>query len=186
MESKRVKQETIQSKKNNGKKKARQLVLLGFALLAGTISYSQSIALQSINSGGTIMSQANGSLSFLIGDLVVLIQTDSQGNTLGGGFTAGATLSTASIKETDDTILDVKVFPNPTSELVNIQINYSNIEHVLISITDLQGKEVYFGKYAGISNIIGINTATYAKGTYILSMLDTNSQLLGIYKIIKH
>jgi hypothetical protein len=186
MESKRLILETLQSKKNNGEKKARQLALLGFALLIGTISYGQSIDIQSINSGGTKMSQANGSLSFLVGDLVVLIQTDSQGNTLGVGFTAGATLSTVSIKETDDTILDVKVFPNPTSELVNIQINYSNIDQVLISITDLQGKEVYNGKYAGISNIIGINTATYAKGTYILSMLDTHSQLLGTYKIIKH
>jgi hypothetical protein len=168
------------------KNKSKPIALLGAALLTGTISFAQSIALQSVNSGGTKMTQANGSLSFTVGELVVLSQTDSDGNTLGGGFTAGATLTTVSIKETDLAVLDVKVYPNPTAELVNIQINHSTIDQVVVTITDLQGKEVYSGKYAGISNVIGINTASYATGTYMLSLKNLNNQVLGTYKIIKH
>jgi hypothetical protein len=168
------------------KNKSKPIALLGAALLTGTISFAQSIAPQSVNSGGTKMTQANGSLSFTVGELVVLSQTDSDGNTLGGGFTAGATLTTVSIKETDLAVLDVKVYPNPTAELVNIQINHSTIDQVVVTITDLQGKEVYSGKYAGISNVIGINTASYATGTYILSLKNLNNQVLGTYKIIKH
>ena len=168
------------------KNKSKPLTLLGAILLMGTMSYAQSIAPQSVNSGGTKMSQANGALSFTVGELVVLSQTDSQGNTLGGGFTAGATLTTVSIQETDAAVLDIKVYPNPTSELVNIQINHSIIDQVLVTISDLQGKKVYNGKYAGISNVIGINTAAYATGTYILSLKNTNNQELGTYKIIKH
>ncbi|MEY3501674.1 MAG: Secretion system C-terminal sorting domain, partial [Bacteroidota bacterium] len=105
---------------------------------------------------------------------------------LGGGFTAGATLSTLSIQETDTTVLNVNVFPNPTTELINIQINYSSIAQVLVSITDLHGKEVYKGKYAGITNVIGINTAAYTTGTYMLFLKNLNNQVLGTYKIIKH
>ena len=161
-------------------------VLQVLLLLLGTASFGQSITPQSVNSGGTKMSQANGSLSFTVGELVVLSQTDSDGNTLGGGFTAGAALTTASIQETDAAVLDVKVFPNPTTELVNIQINYSSIDQVLVIISDLQGKEVYSGKYAGVSNIIGINTAAFAPGTYTLSLNKMNNQVLGTYKIIKH
>jgi hypothetical protein len=168
------------------KSKSKHITLLAATLLLGTMSYAQSIAPQSVNSGGTKMTQANGSLSFTVGELVVLSQTDSDGNTLGGGFTAGATLTTASIQETDAAVLDVSVFPNPTTELVNIQINYSSIDQVVITITDLQGKEVYNGKYAGISNVIGINTASYATGTYILALKNLNNQVLGTYKIIKH
>ena len=168
------------------KNKSKPIALLGAAMLMGTISFAQSIAPQSVNSGGTKMSQANGSLSFTVGELVVLSQTDSQGNTLGGGFTAGATSTTVSIQETDASILDVKVYPNPTSELVNIQINHSTLDQVVVIITDLQGKEVYSGKYAGISNVIGINTASYATGTYVLSLKNLNNQVLGTYKIIKH
>jgi hypothetical protein len=168
------------------KNKSKPIALLGAAMLMGTMSYAQSIAPQSVNSGGTKMSQANGSLSFTVGELVVLSQTDSQGNTLGGGFTAGATLTTASIQEADASVLDVKVFPNPTTELVHIQINHSTLEQVVVTITDLQGKEMYSGKYAGISNVIGINTASYAAGTYVLSLKNLNYQVLGTYKIIKH
>jgi hypothetical protein len=168
------------------KNKLKPLVLLAATMFMATITYAQSIAPQSVNSGGAKMTQVNGSLSFTVGELVVLSQTDSQGNTLGGGFTAGATLTTASIQESDAAILDVSVFPNPTSDLVNIRINYSSIEQVVVSITDLQGKEVYNGKYAGISNVIGINTASYSTGTYVLSLKNLNNQVLGTYKIIKN
>jgi hypothetical protein len=168
------------------KNKYKPIALLVASILIGTISYAQSIATQSVNSGGTKMTQANGSLSFTVGELVVLNLTDSQGNTIGGGFTAGATLTTASIQETDAEVLDVSVFPNPTSDLVNIRINHSSIEQVVVFITDLQGKELYNGKYAGISNVIGINTASYATGTYVLSLKNLNNQVLGTYKIIKH
>ena len=166
--------------------KSKPIALLGAAMLMATMSYAQSIAPQSVNSGGTKMTQANGSLSFTVGELVVLSQIDRDGNTLSGGFTAGATLITASIRETDAAVLDVKVYPNPTTELVNIQINHSTIDQVVVTITDLQGKEVYSGKYAGISNVIGINTASYATGTYVLSLKNLNNQVLGTYKIIKN
>ena len=158
-----------------------------FAAILFMFSYShaQSIAPQSINSGGTSVSQSNGSLSFTVGELVVLSQTDSEGNTLGSGFTTSSTLSTSSLQETDKLILDVKIYPNPTNELVNIQINYSIIEQVLVSISDLQGKEIFNGKYAGVSNVIGINTINYSAGTYILSLKNTENQILGTYKIIK-
>lgn len=168
------------------KNKSKPIALLGAVMLMGTLSYAQSIAPQLVNSSGTKMSQANGSLSFTVGELVVLSQTDSQGNTLGGGFTAGATLTTMSIQEIDAAVLDVSVFPNPTSDLVNIRISYATIEQVVVSIADLQGKEVYNGKYAGISNTIGINIAAYALGTYVLSLKNKNNQVLGTYKIIKH
>ena len=109
------------------KNKSKPIALLGAAMLMGTMSYAQSIAPQSVNSGGAKMTQTNGSLSFTVGELVVLSQTDSDGNTLGGGFTAGATLTTVSIQETDAAVLDVMVYPNPTTELVNIQINHSTL-----------------------------------------------------------
>ena len=168
------------------KYKLKPWALLITAMLLETMSYAQSIAPQLVNSGGAILTQANGSLCFNVGELVVLSLTDSLGNTLGGGFTAGATLTTVSIKQTDVTMLDVIVYPNPTTELVNIQIMHSAVEQFIITITDIQGKEVYFGKYAGISNVIGVNTACYTTGTYMITLKDLNNQVLGIYKIIKH
>ncbi len=151
-----------------------------------SMCFAQSIAPQSVNSGGSKMSQLNGSLSFTVGELVVLSQTDSQGNTLGGGFSAGATITTASIQETDAKVIDVNVFPNPTSDLVNIRINHSKLEQVVLYVSDLEGKELYYGKYAAISNTIGINTSAYAPGIYILSLKNNSNKVLGTYKINKN
>jgi hypothetical protein len=167
------------------KNKFKPLVLLGLFLLIVGVSNSQSIVPQSINSGGAKMSQSNGSLSFTVGELIVITQTDSDGNTIGGGLIVGATITTVAIQEPNAEVLSVKVYPNPTTDLVNIKINYSTLEHVIVSITDLQGKEVYNGKYSGISNTIGVNTAMYATGTYMLSLKNQNNQVLGTYKIIK-
>lgn len=167
-------------------RKSITIVLLGIVLLMGSISYSQSIAPQSVNNSGSTMSQSNGSLSFTVGELTVQSQTDSQGNTLGSGFTAGASLTTMSVQETNAAILDVKVYPNPTTELVNIQINHSTVDQVIVTVADLEGKEVYSGKYAGIANVIGINTSSYSTGAYLLMLKNTSNQVLGTYKIIKH
>lgn len=167
-------------------RKSKIIVQLGIVLLMGSISYSQSIAPQSVNNSGSTMSQSNGSLSFTVGELTVQSQTDSQGNTLGSGFTAGASLTTMSVQETNAAILDVKVYPNPTTELVNIQINHSTVDQVIVTVADLEGKEVYSGKYLGIANVIGINTSSYATGSYLLTLKNTSNQLLGTYKIIKH
>jgi hypothetical protein len=166
--------------------KLKTLILLGTTMLLSTMTEAQSIAPQSVNSSGAKMTQANGSLSFTVGELVVLSQTDSDGNTLGSGFTSGATLTTVSIKEPDASLLDLKVFPNPTSDLVNIQINHSSIDHIVLTITDIEGKEVYKGQYAALSNLIGINTASYATGSYLLTMKNLNNEVLGTFKIMKH
>ncbi len=161
------------------------LVVAVFTFLQGNKIHSQSISPQSINSSGSTMSQNNGSLSFTVGELVVLTQTDSDGNTLGGGFTSGATISTASIQEPDLAIIKVKVFPNPTSDLVTVEIQDTKLSNVIFEVSDASGKILSYGKYAGIANKIGINTASWNNGIYFLNIKDMNSQLLGSYKIIK-
>jgi hypothetical protein len=154
------------------------------ATLIGTLSFAQSIAPQSINSGGAKLSQSNASMSFTVGELVVLTQTDVDGNALGTGFTAGS-VSTVSIQDTDASLLDVKVFPNPATESVIIKINHATLEHFVVSISDLQGKEVFNRQYAINAKSIDLNTMLYPAGTYILALRNINNQILGTYKIIK-
>lgn len=166
--------------------KVQSLIILGAALFTGVFIHAQSINPQSLNSSGTKMIQSNGSISFTLGELVVLKLTDINGNILGNGFVNGSILTTVNLQETDTSILNLKVFPNPTNELVNIQINHSTIDQISVSITDLQGKEIYNGNYAAVSNVIGINTSTYTTGTYFLSIKNTTGRTIGNYKIIKH
>lgn len=161
------------------------LAIFTLFTLNKTYCYSQGLTPNSINSAGIKMTQSNCSLSFTVGELVVLNQVDVLGNSIGNGFTSGAIISTTTISETAKNILDLKIYPNPSTDLVNIQIIQSNLKQLMISITDENGKEVYFGKYSGISNTIGINTSTYQSGIYVLKIMDLENQILGIYKINK-
>lgn len=168
------------------RKMNRKTVLKTMILVFSSgFGYAQSISPQSINSSGTSMAQSNGSLSFTVGELVVLSQTDSDGNTLGGGFTSGATISTASIQEPNEALLQVKIFPNPTTDLITVAIQETKLPSVEIEITDINGKVIFKETYAGISNNIGLNTASWNMGTYFLTLIGNKAEVLGIYKIVK-
>jgi hypothetical protein len=158
-----------------------------FAVFAGisTVGISQTISPQSINSSGQTMAQSNGSLTFTVGELVVLTQTDNDGNTLGSGFTSGAVLTTASIQEPNASLINVKVYPNPTTDLVTVSIQETKLAQVVLEIVDANGKIISTEKYAGISNNIGISTSLWVSGNYILNLKDSRNQVLGSYKIIK-
>ena len=158
-----------------------------FAVFTGISNFgiSQTISLQSINSSGQTMTQSNGSLTFTVGELVVLTQTDSDGNTLGSGFTSGALLTTASIQEPNASLINVKVYPNPTTDLVTVSIQETKLAQVVLEIVDVNGKSISVEKYAGMTNNIGISTSLWEKGIYILNLKNNENQLLGSYKIIK-
>jgi hypothetical protein len=156
-------------------------------LLGVSSAWAQSIAPQAVNTVGVKMTQSNGSLSFTVGDLVVKNQTDANGNSLGSGFTNSATGSTIvlSVSKPEKAILNVAVYPNPTTDLLTVDIASTNLSRLVVEITDLQGKTLSSSQYAGISNKIGINTAGYSAGTYLLLLKDESGTLLGNYKIIK-
>lgn len=168
-------------------KKYRIISIALFAVnlfIVGSIK-AQSLDPQCVNSAGTKMTQSNGSLSFTVGELVVTTQTDSNGNSLGGGFTTGATITTVSVQEPDIRILSVNVFPNPTSDLVTVSIQQTTLSQLMLEIIDLNGKVLSSEKYNGINNSININTASWISGIYFLNLKTSQSQLLGTYKIIK-
>jgi hypothetical protein len=162
-------------------------ILLFFSIFFALGISAQSIAPQSVNSAGVKMTQSNGSLSFTVGELAVLQQYDTNGNSLGGGFTNSSTLSTTvlSVHESDATVLEVYIFPNPSTDLVQIQIKEASIEEMNLELTDLSGKTLYSAHYRLMNQNIGINTANYPAGVFLLTLKKPNGQILGIYKIVK-
>ena len=156
-------------------------------LLVTTTGQAQSISPQSVNSAGIKMTQSNGSLSFTVGELVVLTQIDANGNSLVGGFTNSSTISTTvlSVQEPDAAVLQVSIFPNPTTDLVQLQIKEANIDEMELELSDLTGKILYSAQYRLMHQNIGINTAGYPSGVYLLTLKKQNGQILGTYKIVK-
>ena len=147
--------------------------------------HSQSISPQSINSAGVKMSQTNGSLSFNLGEVVVLSASDLDSNTINSGFISGATITTEVLEVPNFDLLNVKVYPNPTATIITVDVMDIQLSQMVIEIVDMNGKVVSKGNYAGISNKIGINASSWENGNYILQLKDISGNRIGSYQIIK-
>jgi hypothetical protein len=158
---------------------------LCFIFFSTTICYSQSIPLQSINGSATVMNENNHSINFIVGELAVFTDNDNQENSLSGGFTNATTLTTLSIQENKLSGLNVLIYPNPTTDVLQIKVNNMALATFSITLNYFEGETLYAEKFAGISNTIGINTQSFPNGTYLLSMEDDKGQLICVHKIIK-
>lgn len=166
--------------------KAYKVFLLIMPLLSfGKWGCAQSLTPQAVHSCGSTFTQSNGSLSFTVGELVIIPQVDSSGNSLNSGFTAGATITTISIDEPDPTVIDMKVFPNPVTDKINISVAFAKVDRALVVISDVGGKEAYRGNLISFPGVIELETSSLVSGTYILSVIADSGSVLGTYKLIK-
>ncbi len=62
---------------------------------------------------------------------------------------------------------DVKVFPNPANDIINISSTLGTIEHY--AIVDLTGKTVKYGQVSNLENL-SVNIQELASGAYIMNI----------------
>jgi len=74
--------------------KLKAFTLLFAIVVNSKLVQAQNIAPQSINTAGALVSQTNGSLNFVIGELIVLNFVGDDGSSIGSGFVNGAVNST--------------------------------------------------------------------------------------------
>lgn len=87
--------------------------------------------------------------------------------------------STLSVEENDN--LAFQVYPNPTSSILNIEINSaSNYD---IQLLDMNGKVILSRKPIGIND--KIDFSKYAKGVYLLQIKEQKTNKRYILKIVK-
>lgn len=160
------------------------LLLAGF--LVSSITYAQEINPQTVGAAGAKMEQANSSITFTVGELIVQSFVDDDGNVLGSGHTSAAVTSTevVAITEVADDYMQVSIFPNPTADLVQVKIENPNIDVFSIRIVDMQGKIIQEEKYQSINATIGINASAWHSGYYQLTLLSED-KIIGTYAIIK-
>lgn len=75
---------------------------------------------------------------------------------------------------------DIIIFPNPTKNLFNIQINNDEVKATSVKIFDVTGKLVILSY-----DINQINVSTLSTGTYIVQVINKDNIVLKSEKIIK-
>ena len=150
-------------------------------LLLGVSSYAQpTISKQVIGPGGQTFENGNNKLSYSVGEVAVGAMTDEDGTyQLGNGYYPSLNLSTLNT-ETPELQLQVKVFPNPTKEV--IYITHPTEQFFEVKISDVSGKQIFQTQYQK-QHPLSVQTLT--TGTYFITVTTKESKQTNTYKIIK-
>lgn len=159
----------------------KKIVALTF-LLVITISMAtaQSIDRQVFATAGNTVSNANHKITFTIGEpLIGMIQNNT---VINQGFLAAASSSTT--LAVDEQLLNtaIKVYPNPVTEKLSIDLNdvSGNIKLMLYSMT---GQLLITEKLNTQKN--SINISHLKNGLYLVNLHFSDYKTIKTFKIIK-
>jgi chitodextrinase len=79
-----------------------------------------------------------------------------------------------SVNLSEKNIDDIKIYPNPASEQVNISISSNHGESIIIKLLSIQGKEVLSRRFENPvgKNVMNINTSSFDNGVYFMIIID--------------
>jgi hypothetical protein len=150
-----------------------QILLAGMFLLTIGLSAQEVISTQ-----GDSYSNTNNTLDYTIGEPVIETLSNSN-NDLTQGFHQ-TLLTIVGIEDLDVNFL-VNIFPNPTSEIVNLDIE--KYEGVTFHLFNVEGKLLTESELTEKKTTVRV--ADYPKGTYLLTLTHVENKKIKTYKIIK-
>ena len=94
----------------------------------------------------------------------------------------GSVTQDSDLVDTDDVILEqVKVFPNPFNDDLEIELPSSNTDFE-IQVLDISGRKIYENSLSG-NALFNIDTDSWPKGTYVITFTNRDKRLVS--KLIK-
>lgn len=153
---------------------------LAVFLFVGCLGFSQTISKQVIGPGGQTFENGTYRLSYTTGEVTVGSMTSENSNIqLGNGYYPSLNLSTLNT-ESPELQLQVKVFPNPTKEV--IYITHPTEQFFEVRISDVSGKQIL---QIAHQKQQPLSVQTLSTGTYLVTVTTKDSKQTNTYKIIK-
>ncbi|MFN3940660.1 MAG: T9SS type A sorting domain-containing protein, partial [Chitinophagales bacterium] len=67
------------------------------------------------------------------------------------------------------------IYPNPANDVINLSLDFSTPENVVINILNAQGQIVFSEAHGAVSNYTsGLDISNYANGYYLIQITDGN------------
>lgn len=148
-----------------------------FAVLA-TIGLQ---AQETVTTSGGDASGVGGSSSYTVGQVAYTTNTGSNGSVVQGMQQPYEISITTGVNETTNN-LEIAVFPNPTTNYLQLNVESEALENLNFQLIDLQGKVIENKKVLEMQSTI--NMEALPKGIYLLHVTK-NKQAIEIYKVIK-
>lgn len=154
-------------------------ILLGLALISSSISFAQSITPEVTATAGAHFAIPSIQISWTLGEPVTETVTGGS-TTLTQGFQQ-SNISVVGISDYDFSY-EVAVFPNPTIDVVRVELS-EDVTEGSLSIIDPTGKTI-LSRDITESDFI-LDFAPYAQGTYLLNLMNEAGTLLHTIRLQK-
>ena len=159
----------------------QQQIFFTFLLLGITfIGYSQSVI---VPVGGDAQSN-NGSVSYTVGQIAVQTSANANGVTVGEGVQQPYEIMTVGVDEYPQIVLNAVVYPNPTDNIAQLQLNgfETPVDGLRAHLYDGNGKMLQ--NLTVTEELTSFQIGQYATGTYCLELRD-GKRVLKTFKIIR-
>jgi len=156
------------------------LTILPFAV--AVVVNGQSISPQVIASAGTHYTGSNAQLSWTVGEPVITTVSNGS-NTITQGFHQ-TLLNPVSVEEQTVAGVNVSVFPNPTSDKLNISL-VNNLKDLQMDLFDMNGKLLESRKIGATEGNVQLSMINYARANYLLRIYAVDGSVKYSYKIEK-
>ncbi|MGK4566432.1 T9SS type A sorting domain-containing protein [Flavobacterium sp. 3HN19-14] len=156
----------------------KTITILLLVLVSATAG-AQTISKSVINTIGGSYAASDVKLTSNVGEIVVGLSSNENGNQLSSGYVNALDLSVLSTE--DHSIITTIVYPNPTSDLLFIQ--NKDGQEMEISLFNETGQQLQSKKSNSSEDKIDITNL--ASGIYIVNIRLTATNKTNSYKIIK-
>lgn len=149
-------------------------------LLVGLFVSSISLSAQEvISTQGDSYDNGTNTIDFTIGEPVIETVSDGTNDATQGFHQTNLTITNI---EDLDVNFSVNIYPNPTSDVINLTIE--KYEKIIFQIYDMGGKLVEEATLT--STTTNVNVSDYSKGTYMLTLTQADQKKVKTYKIVKN
>jgi len=158
----------------------RYILVLTIILFA--LSTNAQVKQEVIASAGGYNVNGGLSISWTLGETIIPTFKSQDGTlVLTHGFQQQLIITT--VEEKLDVLVNIKVYPNPASDVVNIQFETAVDEQIVLTVLDSSGKLVKRDLIEVSLTEKQINMQDLPAGIYYLRL--TKGKLVNVYKVVK-
>ncbi len=157
--------------------KSKKLVFLLALLLVANMAPAQ----ETTNASGGDATGSGGSVAFSVGQVVYTTNTSS-GGSVAQGVQHAYEIFIVGFNDTKQHI-SLNAYPNPTADVLTLQISNYNNEKLMYQLYDLNGKLLSSEQIIAQQTLI--NTSTLPVSTYFIDVFNQENQKVQSFKIFK-
>lgn len=138
---------------------------------------------ENITLSGGDATGSGGTAAYSVGQIVYTTQTGADGSVAQGVQQPYEISIVDGIEQADGINLELKVYPNPTNDFLNLIVQDYNNERLSYQLYDINGQIIKRGKVIGIETTITMEFQV--PGNYLLIVFDDQNEV-KTFKIIKN